>query len=97
MQTYYFASTYGSGGYNSSTYNGATQTTTGTSTGNSTAPAPSGTLANTGFDVLVAVSVACLILFVALLARFWKRKDRTAVNTAAADSSRPSNTNNLSQ
>jgi len=30
-------------------------------------------LANTGFDVLLAVSLACLIIFVALLIRFWKR------------------------
>ena len=65
MKNYYFASTYGSGNYNSSSYNGATGTSTGT-------------LTNTGFDVLLAVTLACLIIFVALIARFWHSKPKTA-------------------
>ncbi len=83
MQTYFFASTYGSGSYNNSSYNGATQTTTGTGTD----AASGGLLANTGFDVLLVVSLACFILFVALVVRFWKRKNHTAVETSVADNS----------
>ena len=73
MKNYYFASTYGSGNYNSSTYNG----TTGSSTGTDGSGA-GGILTNTGFDVLLAVTLACLIIFVALIARFWHSKPKTA-------------------
>jgi hypothetical protein len=87
MYLYYFANTYGSGGYDASTYNGAATTPapapgtppptgTGTVSVQDTA-APGGSLANTGFDILLAVSFACLIIFAALLVRFWKRKPAT--------------------
>ncbi len=71
MQAYYFASTYGSDPYGSATYNGAAQSDA--TTQSTTPTAGGGMLANTGFDVLLAVSLACLIIFVALLIRFWKR------------------------
>lgn len=64
------ASTYGQGNYNSSTYNGQT-TTTGSGGGGSSNGG--GVLSNTGFDVLLAVTAACLILFVALIVRLYKR------------------------
>jgi predicted MFS family arabinose efflux permease len=70
MQYYTFASTYGSGTYNTSTYNGATTTSTGSGSGSS---AGGSVLTNTGFDVILAVTVACLIVFAALVVRFWKR------------------------
>ncbi len=70
MRNYYFASTYGSGSYNNSTYNG----TASTSTGADGTSGATGVLANTGFDVIIAVTLACLIIFIALLVRFWRRK-----------------------
>ena len=71
----YLGSTYGSGSYNTSTYNGASQTQTGSGTGATSGAAGStGVLANTGFDVLAAVTFACFLLFTALIVRFWKRK-----------------------
>jgi hypothetical protein len=65
-----FGSTYGSNTYNSSTYGGSTQT----STGSNGSGGAGGLLANTGFDVLVAVTLACAIIFAALLVRLLKRK-----------------------
>jgi hypothetical protein len=78
-QANYFGSTYGSGPYGSSTYDGAAQSA---ATTQSTAPAATptangGVLANTGFDVMLAVSLACLIIFVALVIRFWRRPSNT--------------------
>ena len=72
MQYYFFASTYGSGTYNTDVYNGSA--TTGTSTGSGGgSSAGGGVLTNTGFDVILAVTVACVIVFAALVVRFWKR------------------------
>jgi len=70
MQYYtYFSSTYGSGTYNTSTYNGATSTSTGGGDGSNAG----GILTNTGFDIAAAVTLACVIVFAALVVRFWKR------------------------
>lgn len=79
MTHYYIAAAYGESNYNSSTYGGtATQSTDGTnggtSTGTPTAGGVQGALANTGFEVLLAVTLACLIIFVSLIVRFWRRK-----------------------
>ena len=77
MSYFIFASTYGSGQYDSSTYSGSTAEATSSSVSqnpaSTAAPGGSGLLANTGFDVLLALSLACLIIFVALIIRFWKR------------------------
>lgn len=70
-----FAQTYGSGAYGSSTYENGTTVTSG-SAGTSSAGGGSGTtgvLTDTGFDILLAVTVACVIVFAALVVRFWKR------------------------
>lgn len=86
MQYYFFASTYGSGAYNTSTYNGATSTGTGTGSGGGSS-AGGGVLTNTGFDVILAISVACVIVFAALVVRFWKRPaKKLAVETASEES-----------
>lgn len=68
---YYFAQSYGQGNYSSCSYNDSTSCST--SGGSSS----SGTLTNTGTMVLLVVSVACLIIFVALIVRFWRRPKRT--------------------
>lgn len=68
---HYFAYTYDSGAYGGCTYESGN-----CSTGTSGGTASSGTgsiLTNTGFDIAVAVTLACLISLVALLVRFWKR------------------------
>jgi hypothetical protein len=75
MKYYYLAQAYGSGNYNESTYTGTTQTTqTGTGTSTSAGGATNGSLANTGIYVLAIVSVACFIIFLALVVRLMRRK-----------------------
>jgi hypothetical protein len=79
-----FAYTYDSGAYGASTYETSaassasttTATTTGTTTGansGGTSGTGTGVLTNTGFDVLVAATLACAIIFAATIVRFWKR------------------------
>jgi hypothetical protein len=78
----YFASTYGSGTYESSTYNGSTtSTTTGATTTSSTTG--SGVLTDTGFDVILAMSLAVAIIFVALIVKIWHRPARQVVRANA--------------
>jgi hypothetical protein len=58
---YYFDSTYSSGGYDTTVYNGANSSSAG------------GSLADTGTYVLAFVRLAAFIIFVALIVRIWKR------------------------
>ena len=70
--TTYFANTYDSGSYGGSTYENST---TGSSTSGGTT-ASSGTkqvLTDTGFDLLLAATIAVTLIFIALIVRFWKR------------------------
>jgi len=86
MQYYILASTYGSSTYNTNNYNGTS--TTGTSTGSgSGSSAGGGVLSNTGLDIAVAVTLACVIIFAALVVRFWKRpaKQQVAAETVVVD------------
>jgi hypothetical protein len=62
------AQAYGSGTYDTSTYNG--QTSTGTSTSGSSG----GSLVDTGTVVIAFVTLACLIIIVAIVVRIMKRK-----------------------
>jgi hypothetical protein len=64
------ASTYGSGSYDSSTYNGGAGTTTNTAAGSS------GSLSNTGIAIVGIVSLAAAILLVAMVVRIWKRPSK---------------------
>ncbi len=75
MNRYYsiqFAQTYGSGAYGACTYQSAT--TCSTSVGGGSSPSSGGGLVNTGFMVLMIVTLACLLIFVALFVRFWRRR-----------------------
>ena len=81
MKQYYIAAAYGAGDYNTSTYNGTAQSSAAPTTPTTQAPgvtetagSNAGVLANTGFEVLLAVTLACFIIFVSLLVRFWRRK-----------------------
>ena len=67
------AYTYDSGSYGASTYERSTTAQTGATSGGGTSSAAGGVLTNTGFDILLAATLACAIIFVALLVRFWKR------------------------
>jgi hypothetical protein len=61
-----FAAAYGSNPYDTSTYGGSTtQTTTGAAAG--------GGLTNTGIAIASFVTIACLVLLVAVIIRFWRR------------------------
>lgn len=55
----YFSAAYSEGTYSTGTYNQA-----GTNTG---------ALTNTGFDILLVATVACVIIFAALAIRLWKK------------------------
>ena len=85
----YFSAAYGTGTYNSSTYQSSASTGTGTGTGTTTpvaTPTASTTtsseatqaqpsvLSNTGFELFAGATLACLIVFATLLIRFAKRK-----------------------
>jgi hypothetical protein len=73
----YFAQAYGEGAYSDGLYactaeqeaNGTCTTVAG-STGDT---GSGGGLADTGIAVLVIVTLACLIIFVALVVRIWRR------------------------
>lgn len=63
------ATTYGSGTYDTSTYNGQAQSSTGTGSNSS------GGLANTGYDIIIpiALAVALIVAGVILLVKRAKR------------------------
>lgn len=78
--TIYFAQAYGEGAYSTSTYqDGSTSTgggTTGTTAAGSAAGGKSGVLTDTGFDILVIATIACAVVFVALVVRFWRKPSK---------------------
>lgn len=67
-----FGTTYGEGAYNSTTYNGKNQTSTGANSNSS------GGLANTGYDIIipVALGAALVIAGVILLVKRLLRKKK---------------------
>ena len=73
-----FASTYGSGAYDSSNYNGSGTTASSGTTGVS--GSGGGTLSTTGIAVLGVVSLAAVILLVAMAVRIWKRPSSRAAS-----------------
>lgn len=75
--TLYFAQAYGEGSYGTCAYSeGETSAGvcagagTGTGTGNNSG----GGLADTGLAIAAIVTLACLLIFVALVVRVWRRK-----------------------
>lgn len=82
---YYFAQAYGEGTYSSSTYSTQTTTGTGTGSGSGTGTSGGGVLSNTGFDIAAAITLACVIVFAALIIRFWKRPNRQTVAETVED------------
>jgi hypothetical protein len=73
------ASNYGDGAYGSSTYNGATTTTSGSGTNTGTGTSGgSGVLSNTGVMVGLIVGVAATTLLAAMIVRIWRQPNRVA-------------------
>jgi hypothetical protein len=66
-----FAQAYGEGAYNECDYNCETGAGAGTSS-----PNPPSPLADTGIMVVGIVTIACLIIFVALLTRAMSRRSK---------------------
>ncbi|HYH75089.1 MAG TPA: hypothetical protein VD735_03960 [Candidatus Saccharimonadales bacterium] len=90
----YFAQAYGEGNYGTGSYSCTTQQeqqgicTVGTSGGNSNNG--SGGLADTGIAIVGIVTLACLLVFVALIVRVWRRpKLTTATESATPQSTKP--------
>lgn len=73
----HFAQAYGSGTYSSCAYSeggAATGACATSSAGPVTSPDGGGLLANTGIAIIFIVTVACLLIFAALVVRMWRRK-----------------------
>lgn len=71
-----FAQAYGQGNYGDCIYNDTTSaqcsTSAGGTTGNDTGNG--GGLADTGVALVTLLTIACLIIFVSLIVRAWRRK-----------------------
>jgi hypothetical protein len=75
----YFGQAYGEGNYGEGTYSCTTQqindgSCTSASAGGSTGSGNGSGLTNTGIAVAAIVTLACLIIFVSLIVRIWRRK-----------------------
>jgi hypothetical protein len=77
--THNFASVYGAGSYDQSTYSTGTTSATNTSAG---AAGSSGVLANTGFDLILGATIGSVIIFSALVIRFWKKPSKKSTSSA---------------
>jgi hypothetical protein len=82
---HYLASAYGAGSYDTTTYNGSP-------TGSSTTPSTntthtSGSLADTGTAIVVFVTIACLVIFAALVIRLWHKPHRSSTTIAGQEAS----------
>lgn len=66
-QTWLFGAVYGAGPYGAGTYNDGVSAAASTSSAG-------GSLVNTGTVLIAITTLACLLVFTALLVRFWKRR-----------------------
>ena len=82
----YFGQAYGEGLYGNGTYScTAQQQAAGTCTATTTNGGSNSGLTNTGIAIAGFVTLACLIIFVSLLIRIWRRKP--ALQTVASGTS----------
>jgi uncharacterized iron-regulated membrane protein len=86
----YLAEAYGSGDYNNCSYTTSASCSTSGSTGNA-----GSSLANTGLLIAVVVTLACIIIFVAVLVRWWRRPRKTKQETTARTSNAASHDQNV--
>jgi hypothetical protein len=68
----YLGQAYGQGAYNTNDYSCAT-----TQQSTNTCTTTNSSLVNTGIVVASFVTLACLIIFISLIVRFWRRKSKT--------------------
>jgi preprotein translocase subunit SecG len=102
MNKYYtvnFAQAYGQSAYGDCVYNDTTSCQTsggGTGTGSGTGSgSSSGGLANTGIMVVAFVTLACLIMFIALVVRLWRRPAKKVAAETVTTQSSDDDTNQL--
>ncbi len=81
MKYMIFAVAYGEGNYSACGY--SEQAGSSTTCPTITSSERSG-LANTGIDLLVIATFACLLIFIGLLVRFWRRKPSQKLDQRAA-------------
>ncbi len=79
-KTYIIADVYSSGTYGSGEYSCSATDRTTCGTAGSTG---SGSLTNTGIEIGIVLTFTCLIVFVAILVRFWRRQPKTVPQEAA--------------
>lgn len=78
-----FGQVYGACAYGgSTTQTGACATAASNSFGGKTSS--SNPLTNTGFDILLIVTLACTLMFIALMVRFWRRPKKQPPDVSAA-------------
>lgn len=77
-----FASAYGSCTYGTSQFQDTSQTCAGGSTGGVGASG-GGVLTNTGFDILLVATLACVIVLAAVVVRFVRRPVKSSSKNAA--------------
>jgi hypothetical protein len=71
---YFLANTYGCSTYGSQTYSTGTTCSSTASPGSS--GSQNGSLANTGTAALIVVAVACALIVVGILVRFWRKRNK---------------------
>jgi hypothetical protein len=77
-----FAQTYGACDYGGSTsQTGSCGSAASNSYGGTTSTSGGATLTDTGFDILLIVSVACVLMFIAMVVRIWRRPKKQAPTT----------------
>lgn len=81
------AAAYGQGDYGSDAYNAQSTSGTGGSTTTGANSGGSSVLTNTGFDIALIVVIACVVVFVALIVRFWKRPAKKPVQPTPSETS----------
>jgi len=80
MRQFYtiFGQAYGAGAYSSCSYNNSCTTSSSNGTGSNAGPDNS-TLTNTGFDIALFATIACVLIFAALVVRIWRHNNRQPV------------------
>lgn len=77
----YFAQTYGACSYGGSSYQNSGCQTAATTPANGSGSSSASPLTNTGFDILLVATIACALIFVALIVRFWRRPKKPQTGT----------------
>jgi len=79
-RTFYFADSYGQGTYGCGEYDSSSTTSCAASSGGNSTGSGSGSLVDTGMMIVLVATVACAIVFISLLVRFWRRPARKPKN-----------------